>query len=345
MKLIASFLLCSAILSGIPTKAVSSGKMPAAGVMYLCDDAEGPLTTQPSHFQSPAADGLMFRTAWMVVEPTEGNFDFSKIDQMLEAARAAHRPMGLGIAAGFRSPPWLEGSGVQMLTGTLVRSFAPSRTVKIPLPWDKTFQEKWGALLTALGKRYDSNPNLAYVTMAGMGAAFEPFMARQPEDIQKFEDLGGLPRWVEGADRVVDLYARAFPHTPIILAMNHPIPTPDADDAIASAVDYGLKTYPGHFGVMFHGLDAAASDLDYYSRTINANSDKTTVGYQMVWSTTGINAKWLKGSLDEVLEAGVRERAHFIEVYGSDCDNPQFQPLLRRVSGELKSTAKKAGAG
>jgi hypothetical protein len=314
-----------------------NGKLPAAGVMYLSDDAQGPLRDQAGHFNNSAADGLMFRTAWGEMEKTDGDYNWSKVDAMLSAAQAAHKPMGLGVAAGFRSPPWLADAGAQMMTGSLVRSFAATRTMTMPLPWDPVYLKKWGAFLSMLGQRYDQNPNLAYVTMAGMGIAFEPFMAKAPQDVEKFRSLGGLPSWTEGSERIIDLYAQAFPQTPFIFAMNRPIASPDADDALATVVTYGLEKYPGRFGVMYHGLDATASELDYFSRTIKENAGKTTVGYQVVWSTTGINARWLKGNLEDVLESGVRMKAHFIEVYGSDCDDPQYSSLLQRVGGELKS--------
>ncbi|HUB67760.1 MAG TPA: beta-galactosidase [Candidatus Methylacidiphilales bacterium] len=312
-------------------------KWSAAGIMYLCDDSPGPLQNQPAHFDNLAANGLMFRTAWSEMEKNEGDYNWSKVDAMLAAAQVAHKPMGLGVAAGIRSPSWLAKTGVQMMTGRVIRSFAATQTMSFPLPWDPVYLDKWGTFLNMLGKRYDSNPNLAYITMAGMGIAFEPFMAKAPDDIEKFRSLGGLHSWTDGAEKIIDLYAQAFPHTPFIFAMNRPIPTPDADDALSTVVEYGLDKYPGRFGVMYHGLDSTTSELDYYGRTVEENSGKTTVGYQTVWSTTGINARWLKGSLEDVLESGVRTKAHFIEVYGSDCDDPQYSALLQRVGNELKS--------
>ena len=347
MKLRPGYFLLAAVLTSFGATTtfaeISGGKLPAAGVMYLCDDSPGPLQNQPSHFGSAAATGLMFRTPWNEMEKTEGEFNFSKVDAMLVAAASTHKPMGLGVAAGFRSPAWLAGSGAQMMTLNLIRSFAANRTAQIPLPWDPTYLDKWGAFLNAIGQRYDGNPNLAYVTMAGMGIAFEPFMARAPQDVEKFRSLGGLPSWTEGSEKIIDLYAHAFPHTPIIFAMNRPIASPDADEALANVVTYGLQKYPGHFGVMYHGLDATASEFDYFGRTIKENADKTTVGYQMVWSSTGVNAKWLKGSLEDALESGVRMKAHFIEVYGSDCDDPQYSAMLQRVSAELKAQGGSAG--
>lgn len=315
-------------------------KSPAAGILYLCDDAAGPLQGQTAHFDNAACDGVMFRTAWGEMEPLEGEYQWAKVDAMLGAANQSGKSLGLGIAAGFRSPRWLEASGVAFQTGTLLRSFAPARTVKMPWIWDEAYLKKWGNFLQAAGGRYDGNPRLAYITIAGMGHAFEPYMAKSPEDIEHFRKSGGLPRWEKAAKNVIDLYARAFPQTPFLLAAARPIPTADADASLAEVVRYGLEKYPGRFGVMSHGLNAGTSEFNPIDRIIRDNSLKVPVGYQMVWSTTGVNAGWLKGSLEEVLGRAVAMKAHFVEVYGRDCDDEQYRDLLARAGLELKDNSR-----
>jgi hypothetical protein len=85
---------------------------------------------------------------------------------------------------------------------------------------------------------------------------------------------------------------------------------------------------------MFDGLDGTESPA---SSLISEHSATTTVGYQMVWSTTGVNAHWLKGSLQDCVEAGVSDKAHFIEVYGTDCDDPQYTAGLQQAGAQLKA--------
>jgi hypothetical protein len=224
-----------------------------------------------------------------------------------------------------------------MVTRTLVRSFTKEQHTSLPVIWDSVYKEKWGKFLMEFGARYDNNPNLAYVTMAGMGPAFEPFAAKKPADVEKFQEMGGLPKWIDGCEAIIDLYAKAFPHTPFIFAMNRPIPDPSADAALATVVDYGLKTYPGRFGVMFHGLSAETSYSDYYGKTIQDNSRNTIVGFQLVSGTRAPNPQWMEGTLEQCLNQAVTLKAHFVEVYGDDCDDSSNTSMLEEINQKLKA--------
>jgi hypothetical protein len=188
-----------------------------------------------------------------------------------------------------------------------------------------------------MASRYDRDPNVAYILIGGLGEAFEPFMAKFPKDIQSFEALGGLPLWKEGCKKIIDLYAQNFLSTPFVMTMHAPIPTAEGRAATESVVRYGLEKYPGRFGVKFDGLDAGANAADSYHKFILEWSSKTTVGYQMVWSSKGINAGWLKGSLEECLKRAVDLKAHFVEVYSSDCTNQDNFQFLKTASLNLKS--------
>ena len=321
----------------------ASGKRPAAGILYLTDFRPGGGRGGPSPFDNPAVDGVIFRTSWAVTEPQNGGYDWSPIDRLVQEARRTGKILGLGVVAGFRSPEWFLRSGAMTMTTEFSRNYAQQRQITVPVPWDPAFQRKWGELLQVAAGRYDAEPAVAYVLIAGLGQAFEPFMARSPEDRRTFEASGGLPRWIEGAKAVIDLYALHFKATPFVLTMHNPVLSPEGERAIQAVVEYGLRAYPGRFGVKYDGLDAvgiaAGSPANFYHRAISESSSRTPVGYQMVWASQGINAKWLRGSLAEVLERGVALKAHFVEVYAVDCDNPLHAEVLKRASAGLHANA------
>ena len=325
--------------------AQATGKKPPAGILYLTDYRPEGGRDGRSPFDNPAVDGVIFRTAWMVTETQDGVYDWGQIDRHVNAARRTGKIFALGIVAGFRSPEWFMRSGAATMTTDFTRSYAQSRQITVPVPWDSAFQRQWGELLQAAAARYDGEPSVAYVLIAGLGQAFEPFMARSQEDLRTFEGLGGLPRWIEGAKAVIDLYATHFRTTPFILTMHNPVPSPEGQRAIRTVVEYGLRTYPGRFGIKYDGLDAVASSENAFHRAISEWSARTPVGYQMVWASEGINAKWLRGSLEDVLQRGVAMKAHFVEVYAIDCDNPRYAEVLKRTSIALRANAAASGPG
>lgn len=320
-----------------------SAKKPAAGILYLADYRPDGDKDGRSPFDNATVDGVIFRTAWMVTETQDNVYDWGQIDRHLQAAKRTGKIFGLGIAAGRRTPAWFLGSGATTFSMTFQPKGEPRREFTMPVPWDRAFQDKWGEFLQVMAARYDAEPNLAYVMIAGLGQNFEPFMARSPEDVRAFEAMGGLPRWIEGSKAVIDLYAKHFRKTPFILTMHNPVPTSEAQRAIEAVTNYGLQAYPGRFGVRFAGLDAAASTADFYHRVISETSARAPVGYQTVWSTQGPKAKWLKGTLGDVLQRAVAMKAHFVEVYAQDCNNPQYTDLLKQTSTALRANAAALG--
>ena len=77
----------------------------------------------------------------------------------------------------------------------------------------------------------------------------------------------------------------------------------------------------------------------FFYSTISDWSTATTVGFQTVWSTTGAHADQMKGTLKQVLDRGIAQKGHFIEVYAADCDNPIYADDLKQASAGLRQNA------
>lgn len=331
------FAAATVMLFCAPLDAASTpGKKPAAGILYLTDYRQNGGSSGPSPFDNAAVDGVILRTSWALTETANNVYDWAQIDQNMQDANRTGKIFALGVVSGFRSPGWFLKSGAKTITVSFDRNYAEQRQITMPVPWDRDFQTEWGEFLETVAQRYDGEPNLGYVLISGLGQAFEPFMAKSPDDLRKFNEMGGLPRWIEGSKAVIDLYAVHFERTPFILTMHYPVPSPEGSQAIKEVVNYGLRKYPGRFGVKYDGLDAQARTQNVFHRVISESSTKTPVGYQMIWSSTGFNAGMLKGGLDEVLNAGIAMKAHFIEVYAVDCDASKYAALLKTTSTALK---------
>jgi hypothetical protein len=67
----------------------------------------GDLTDHP--WLSPVVDGVRIRTPWDNTEPGDGVYNWTQIDECLANALLSGKPIGLGVAAGITTPPWLMG--------------------------------------------------------------------------------------------------------------------------------------------------------------------------------------------------------------------------------------------
>jgi len=179
-------------------------------------------------------------------------------------------------------------------------------------------------------------PVAAQITVTGMGATGESYFLHGQEDIPKFDAAGGLPAWQKGAEAIIDMYAKAFPTTPIILPAGAPIPGNAGEAALRQVLDYGFGRHPRHFGLIQCGLNAGAKAQFYLNGIIQSRSDQSPVGLQMAWSSKGNNAKLLKGTLREALDRGVELKAHWIEVYADDVRDPANSKDLEQAGKTLK---------
>ncbi len=316
-----------------------TGKAAPTGIFALMegDRIERPVRNLAGHsfWASPNVAGVTLRTFWSKVEPARGEWNWMLFDQGLELARQHNKRLGLSLAAGATTPVWVYEAGAKKFEFTLKTNFKSDESAAMPVPWDETFRKEWGAALAEMGRRYDGDPHVAYVMVTGLGHAVETYFAKKLDDAAALNRIGGVAKWVEGAKKVIDLYATSFPKTPFVMAVANPVPGGAGEEAMREVVAYGTGKYPGRFGVMHHGLNAQSSPNFLPNQLVRENSGKTTVGFQMVWSTQDQNAERIKGSLGEALARAEELHAHFVEVYAADCDDSSHAGELRDAGSAL----------
>lgn len=336
------FILLAAVVTASDALPTPSKRGPAGIFILLPEDRGDRPSVDFSKLPAdanPTGDGLALRTFWDKVEPTEGRRNWAYFDDGLAWAKRQGRKVSLSLAAGIWSPVWVLDAPARTFEVSLTSPAGQAQTKTMPLPWDPVFQKKWRATLMDFGRRYDSDPGVSYVVIGGLGFLIESYVAKTPGDIRQFQSLGGVSAWLDGAKKVVDVYAEAFPSTPFVLAMGPPIPTADGMDALLKLVDYGMQTYPGRFGIAHHGLDARSTMAYPPFAAIERYSSRSPAGFQMVWSTHGPNAGLIHGTLDEALDRAVALKAHFVEVYLEDCRDPAYTAVLKSASVHLRANA------
>jgi dienelactone hydrolase len=116
--------------------------------IYLLDSAAGTtingVAMHDGNVRNLAfVDGYVLRTEWATLEPSNGTFDFTIIDNIF-AKLPANQKLSLMIASGVL-PTWLN-TLPNVTTWT-----AGSPSVTAPIAWNATAQERYRLLLVALG--------------------------------------------------------------------------------------------------------------------------------------------------------------------------------------------------
>lgn len=136
-------------------------------------------TLQNSH--SNSYDNLIAvgynRYDWCDVEPEEGKYDWSKIDEDIKYYENKGKKYAFGIMCAntssdksFVTPEWVFNNGAKGRTIEATFWYDNStRTQTIPVWTDKVFLDKLNNFISELAKKYDGNTNIAYIDIRSYG--------------------------------------------------------------------------------------------------------------------------------------------------------------------------------
>jgi hypothetical protein len=317
--------LGSIAIAGSPPKKTSSG---------IFDLLPGDTVKEPvpnlagkSCWDNPNIAGVVLRTDWAKIEPSENVYDWTYLDTGVARAQATNKKIAISVQAGINSPAWIYALGAQ---GIQIPGFGT-----MPLPWGTVFQKNWASLVQQLGARYDGVSVVAYVTMGGPGRWEELYVCTSPDSVRDFNRDGGTQPWTQATEAIMEMYAAAFPNTPFLYAYGSPVAHPTSSVPFSDIATYGVNKYPKRFGIKSDALHPKMSPSFWPNVYIPALSSSTTVGYQMLKALAGSTVDG--GTLKEALNFGVSKKAHFIEVYDPDCNNPKEQSTISDVNKQLLS--------
>jgi hypothetical protein len=278
-------------------------------------------------WDNPNISGVVLRTDWAKVEPSENAYDWTYLDTGVARAQATKKKIAISVQAGINSPEWIYALGASQIK---IPGFGA-----MPLPWDSVFQKNWASLVKQLGARYNGVSVVAYVTMGGPGRLEELYICTSPDSARDFNSDGGTQSWTQAAKAIMEMYAAAFPNAPFLYAYGSPVAHPTSSVPFSDVTSYGVNKYPKRFGIKSDALHPNMSQSFWPNVYIPDFSSSTTVGYQMLKTFAGKSVDG--GTLKDALNFGVSKKAHFIEVYDRDCNDSNEQSTISDVNKHLLS--------
>jgi hypothetical protein len=113
----------------------------------------------PNMWGLPHISGVWFQRNWALVEATQGVYDWSLYDGIVNNAQAYGKTVILGLHQGLLNdgmPRWA--TFPLFTTGGMVSGL---------IPWDPSYLDAFGAVTAALVERYAAHPNVAGFTLGG----------------------------------------------------------------------------------------------------------------------------------------------------------------------------------
>lgn len=208
-------------------------------IMEQIPDLSALPTDEPIDYPDPQI--AYFRIPWRMIEPEQGKYDFSFLDDVLETADKKGQKVML------RFPPHAARPGPLELPEWFRSALQlPERRIRDKqTPLHPLYFETYGNMIRAVGEHIDGDPRITAIDMSLISAWGEgDQMDMLTEDMWK---------------TLVDAYMQAFKVTPISAQFNHPDsvfyantyrPVGIRGDCLGNMGDHMLNHYPRFFPVM-----------------------------------------------------------------------------------------------
>ena len=143
------------------------------------------------------------RMMWQDFEPTDDNFQFVKLDQIIECAHNEGKSIDLRVMLSWPGNSGPEGLPVWLINKGINVQY-DGNGVSVP-DWDnQTFLDEHAELINALGNKYDGHKDVNSIDIGSVGYYGEwhyyPNTGLMPSPTKKTE--------------IIELYYTAFPNTP-----------------------------------------------------------------------------------------------------------------------------------
>ena len=122
----------------------------------------------------PGLSTIFLRVPWSYLEPKEGEFNWALLDTPAQRWIAKGKPIALCVSSTeswlrHATPQWVQDAGAKGVEFDFGKGVKPGGKLWEPDYLDPVFLAKLENFLTALARRYDGNPNVAFVTIGSFG--------------------------------------------------------------------------------------------------------------------------------------------------------------------------------
>ena len=195
----------------------------------------------------PGCSTVYFRLPWCLLEPEEGKFRWDLIDSLANPWIEKGRKIALRITASenryvYATPEWVKNAGAKGVFYTYPQKSAGSdassaeELKKRPQLWDPKFDdpvflEKLDHFLEAMAKRYNGNPDVAFIDIGSFGLWGEGHTGFSSK-LSK-EDTERIVK------KHIDLYTKHFPDT--LLAVSDDVVSSQKPNESFPATDYAFS--------------------------------------------------------------------------------------------------------
>jgi len=335
----------------------SAGQSAPNGLVVVIEDKPNVKQLDLKSLNNPYISGVALQIHWSDLEPTEGNPNWSKLDQLFVAAETSKKWVQLLIFPGFFSPSWaLEG----VKTEDFPLQYGPGAgTVeKLPMPWDNVYLNRWFAFVKLLSQRYGNSSAFRVIAADGpTSVSAEYSLPSKPADIAIWLNTGYTPsRYLAAWQKTFQVFAADFPNQYISLSMGAGLNINNQGKRDAAerqlvrgqVIDEAMSALGRRFALQFSNLDgfpgagpgprAVPFLISYNGRVVTGLQLRTSCERNSAnMGAAGNPALALQKSFDIGMQPNAAgQHVNFLEVYEPDVLAADLQPVLGKEASLFK---------
>lgn len=224
-----------------------------------------------------------FKYYWKELEPNDGEYDFSKIEQDIFYARAAGQQVAFRVMVvdeRTSAPNWLKKLNVP---GYTYRYYGDGNPNQLPDVWtpdleNSVFQQKHFAFIRALGEAYDGHPDIDSVDIGTVGLWAEWHFG---------EVTPSVPMPTNATMRkIVDEHFNAFPNTPLIAQLTD-----------VASLRYATSKGAGYRGDCFGNMNYQMKSL-YPNNIVAAGAEDAWKNGPVIFESCWVMQTWANNNWD-----------------------------------------------
>jgi hypothetical protein len=290
-----------------------------AGTQNVDDPALVISDLKASAFQPEGIDWVI---GWRLIEPSQGQFDWTNLDNDVAAASAAGYRSFIEVIPGEDDPGWALAE-CPTVAVTLANS---EQATTICVPTSTQFLSLWTQMIAAFGRHYNGRAGLTMVQATGCGSQGE---MQLPDHNPAFWAPYGVTTstLLSAWEDVISSWRKALPDIPSALAIEEPLGAGNSD-VLHPLLAYARQHFGSELWIQQNGLrQGTQTTPGSYGGDLADASSWTTVGWQMYGAGTR------NGNLAQAVSGGLTVHPRYYEIYLSDILSAAAAPTL----GQLKA--------
>lgn len=274
---------------------------------------------------NPSIAGTHLGYYWSQLEPQQGQYNWSAIDQQMAPWVSYGKKVILRVStSGWTrwAPPYSQSGTPQWVYDLGVRSVKEIDGSILPEYWNPIFLQNFADFIRAFAQRYDGNPDVAYIDI-GLGVGGEAKADSHnsnPDQLNMWKHIGySNANWWKVVQSIITDYTASFTHTPLAVMPDKVFMEKQDGYSGKMLLDYAVQ----------HGLwlqdNGLAKDRQLPSQFMQVPHPEEQIG------TTEQTGDTLQQDIQRALNLG----ANYILIFGTDLKQLDNQAALKWAAAKV----------